>query len=67
MHAYTPEPLDFGLLHAKLQSFCGMLDGYSFLSSVLHCVYFYKDPWEVKYHLGYVRLSEIASKVSTFL
>lgn len=61
MHAYTPEPLDFSSLPAKLQNFYGMSDGYSFLSSVLPCVFFYEDPWEC------VRLSEIDSKVSTFL
>lgn len=46
-------------------SFYGILDGCPFLSGVLHCVYFFKDSWEVKYHLGYVRLSEIHSKIAT--
>lgn len=43
MHAYTLEPLNFNLLPAKLQSLYGISDGHHLLSSVLHCVYFYKE------------------------
>lgn len=46
-------------------SFYGISDGYTLLSGVLHCVYFYKDSWELEYHLGCVRLSEIYSKIAT--
>ena len=66
MHAYTQEPMDFSLLPPPPNSsFYGISDGYTLLSGVLHCVYFYKDSWELEFHLGYVRLSEIYSKIAT--
>jgi len=57
-------PSGFQFATHQLQSFYGMSDGCTFVSGVLHYVYFCKDSWEVKYHLGCVRLSEIYSKIA---
>lgn len=45
--------------------FYGISDGCTLLNGISHCVYFCKECWESKHHLGCVNLSEICSKIPT--